>query len=250
MKLTETEIIHNWNELMNFIEDNFKGDRQTKLKAMYTDFEDRMAMAPASSVNHYHNAIPGGYVDHVLRVIKCAQEVYKLWKRMGADMDGYTEEELLFVALNHDIGKMGFPGEGNEIYIPNDSDWHVKNQGKIYKHNPKNPFALVNDLSIWLLQHYDINFSFNEMIGIKLTDGLYDESNKPYFISRMPDSKLRFNMPYVMHQADLMAARIEYEMWAQNQPAPGKKKPPVKKKATPKEVTTAKNAINFDDFFS
>ena len=66
------------------------------------------------------------------------------------------------------------------------------------------------------------------MIGIKCTDGLYDESNKPYFISRMKESKLRINLPYVMHQADLMAARIEYEMWAKDDP----KIMPKKKKAT------------------
>jgi hypothetical protein len=100
--------------------------------------------------------MPGGYVDHVLRVIECAQEVYDLWTRMGADMSGYTKEELIFVALNHDIGKMGFPGEGNETYIPNDSEWHRKNMGRMYKVNPNNQFTLVNDLSIWLLQHYDM----------------------------------------------------------------------------------------------
>jgi hypothetical protein len=133
---------------------------------------------------------------------------------MGADMSGYTQEELIFVALNHDIGKMGFPGEGNETYLPNDSEWHRKNMGKIYKVNPNNQFTLVNDLSIWLLQHYGISITWNEMLGIKLTDGLYDENNKPYFMSRTADSKLKTNLGFVMHQADCMAARIEYEMWA------------------------------------
>ena len=109
---------------------------------------------------------------------------------------------------------MGFPGEGNETYIPNDSEWHRKNMGKVYKVNPNNQFTLVNDLSIWLLQHYGIAITWNEMLGIKLTDGLYDENNKPYFMSRTADSKLKTNLGYVMHQADCMAARIEYEMWA------------------------------------
>ena len=65
------------------------------------------------------------------------------------------------------------------------------------------------------------------MISIKCTDGLYDESNKAYFISRMKESKLRINLPYVMHQADLMAARIEYEMWVKDEPtlSPPKQKP-------------------------
>ena len=218
MKLTAEQIVQNWEDLIKFINDNFTGERKEKLLAMYTDLEDRMSMQPASSIDHYHNAFEGGYVDHVLRVIKCAKQVYKLWTEMGADMSGYTQEELLFVALNHDIGKMGFPGEGNETYIPNDSEWHRKNMGRMYKVNPNNQFTLVNDLSIWLLQHYGISITWNEMLGIKLTDGLYDENNKPYFMSRTADSKLKTNLGFVMHQADCMAARIEYEMWAKTKP--------------------------------
>jgi len=227
MSLKAEEISNNWNSLLTVIETEFSGDRKEKLLSLYNKYEDRISIAPASSVDHYHNAFIGGYVDHVLRVIRNAKEVYKLWAASGADMSGYTREELVFVALNHDLGKIGFPGDGNEVYIHNDSEWHRKNQGKIFKVNPNNPFALVNDLSVWLLQHHDIKISFNEMVGIKCTDGLYDESNKACFISRMKESKLRTNLPYVMHQADLMAARIEYEMWAKDEPTVStpKKKP-------------------------
>ena len=246
MKLTAEQIVENWNDLLKVIDDNFKGDRKDKLKAMYLDLEDRMSMQPASSFDHYHNAFEGGYVDHVLRVIKCAKHVYPLWKSMGSDCEGYTEEELIFVALNHDIGKMGFPGEGNEIYIPNDSEWHRKNQGKMYKINPNNAFSLVNDLSIYLLQHYNISITWNEMLAIKLTDGLYDESNKPYFMSRTADSKLKTNLGYVMHQADSMAARIEFEMWYKNKPG---QSAPIKKQYPKKELTDSKTAVNAQEMF-
>ena len=246
MKLTAETIVQNWTDLIKVIDDNFKGDRKDKLKAMYLDLEDRMSMQPASSFDHYHNAFEGGYVDHVLRVIKCAKHVYALWKDMGSDMSGYTEEELIFVALNHDIGKMGFPGEGNEIYIPNDSEWHRKNQGKMYKINPNNDFSLVNDLSIWLLQHYNISITWNEMLGIKLTDGLYDESNKPYFMSRTADSKLKTNLGYVMHQADCMAARIEFEMWYKDNPAGAE---PIKKQYAKKTLSDSTVSVNAQEMF-
>ncbi len=75
MKLTAEQIVHNWNDLMKVIDDNFEGERKNKLKSMYTDLEDRMSMQPASSIDHYHNAFEGGYVDHVLRVVKCAKQV-------------------------------------------------------------------------------------------------------------------------------------------------------------------------------
>ena len=100
MKLTAEQIAQNWDELLTVIKTEFTGSRKDNLLAMYTDLEDRMSVQPASSFDHYHNAFEGGYVDHVLRVIKCAKQVYKLWTEMGADMSGYIEEELLFVALN------------------------------------------------------------------------------------------------------------------------------------------------------
>jgi len=242
MKLTADQIAQNWDELLNIIKTEFTGDRKVKLLAMYNDLEDRMAMSPASSFNHYHNAFPGGYVEHVLRVVKCAQEVHMLWTKMGGDMTGYTKEELMFTALNHDIGKMGFPGQGNEVFQWNDSEWHRKNQGKEYKINPNNPFTLVNDLSIWLLQHYGIEISWNEMLGIKLTDGLYDDSNKPYFISRSADAKLKTNLGYVMHQADSMAARIEYERWNNNKP--------ITTNVPKKKITSPQTQINANKMFN
>ena len=247
MKLTAEQIVQNWERLLEVIKTEFTGERQTKLLSMYTDLEDRMSTQPASSIDHYHNAFDGGYVDHVLRVIECAQEVYDLWTRMGADMSGYTKEELMFTALNHDIGKMGFPGEGNETYIPNDSEWHRKNMGRMYKVNPNNQFTLVNDLSIWLLQHYGISITWNEMLGIKLTDGLYDESNKPYFMSRTADSKLKTNLGFVMHQADCMAARIEFERWNNNKPIVTTV---IRKTKTITNPQTKVNATKlFDDLF-
>ena len=39
----------------------------------------------------------------------------------------------------------------------------------------------VPDRSLLLLNEFGITFNQNEMMGIKLHDGLYDDSNKPYF---------------------------------------------------------------------
>lgn len=248
MNLTAEQILDNWKSLMSVIEDNFKGERRDRLKAMYEDLSDRMTVAPASSYEHFHNAFEGGYVDHVLRVIKCAGHVYETWKEMGADVSGFSKEELVFCALNHDLGKMGFPGEGNEVYQVNDSEWHRKNQGKLYKVNTKNPFALVNDLSIWLLQHYKIEVSWEEYLGIKLTDGLYDESNKPYFISRSPEAKLRTNLGLILHQADSMAARIEYERWSSGTPQKSENLYNIKKQKLSEQSAVDVEKI-FNDLF-
>ena len=49
------------------------------------------------------------------------------------------------------------------------------------------------------------------MLTIQTHDGLYDEGNKKYLVNYMPEQKPRTSLPYIVHQADLMAARIEFE---------------------------------------
>lgn len=211
--LDAEKINSNWQRFRAEIDANFP-TRATELHAMYNEFEDRIVMMPASSMEHFHNAFAGGYVDHVLRVMDCAKTLYETWKSAGACVDGYTFEELMFAAMHHDLGKVGFPGDGNEVYQIETSDWHRKNQGKLYKANSNIPFTMVPDLSVWLLQEYGIKLSWNEFQAIKIHDGMYDEANKPYFVARSPQAKLKTNMPIILHHADHMASILEYERWS------------------------------------
>ena len=210
--LEAEKIKQNWERYRDLVNELFP-TRKDALNKMYDDFEERMVFMPASSMEHFHNAFAGGYVDHVLRVMDCALTLHNTWTVSGADMSGYTEEELMFAAMHHDLGKVGFPGDGNEVYQIETSDWHRKNQGKLYKTNPNIPFAMVPDLSIWLLQEFNVKMSWVEYQAIKIHDGMYDDANKPYFVSRSPQSKLKTNLPIILHHADHMASVIEFERW-------------------------------------
>ena len=210
--LQAEKIKSNWEQFRKEI-DTFFPTRKAQLHKMYDELEDRIVMMPASSIAHFHNAFAGGYVDHVLRVMECSRNLYATWQASGADMSGYTMEELMFAAMHHDLGKVGFPGEGNEVYQIETSDWHRKNQNKMYRHNENIPFTMVPDLSIWLLQEYDVKMSWTEYQAIKIHDGMYDDANKPYFVARSAQAKLKTNLPIVLHHADHMAAQIEFERW-------------------------------------
>ena len=212
--LEAEKIKSNWEGYRGLVNNLFP-TRKDALNKMYDELEDRMVFMPASSMEHFHNAFAGGYVDHVLRVMDCVETLHEAWAGMGANMAGYTFEEMMFAAMHHDLGKAGFPGNGNEVYQTETSDWHRKNQGKLYKTNAAIPFAMVPDLSVWLLQEYDVKLSWTEYQAIKIHDGMYDEANKPYFVSRSPQSKLKTNLPIILHHADHMASTIEYERWKQ-----------------------------------
>ena len=209
MNLTAEQIQDNWNELMSYIEDYISSPRKEQLIDFYNKFQERIILMPAAHKKEYHNAFPGGYVEHVNRVIKCSLKQSELWIEMGVDDSTYTLEELVFSALNHDLGKMG--SEEEESYIPQTDQWRKDKLGEDYTFNTKIPFASVPDRGLFLLQSHGIQYSFNEMITIQTHDGLYDEANKKYLMPYMPEQKPRTALPFIVHQGDLMAARIEWE---------------------------------------
>lgn len=77
---------------------------------------------------------------------------------------------------------------------------------------------------------------------------MYEEANKPYYVGWNPDSALRTNIPYVLHQADMMASRIEketnYLLNETNAPAPK-----VKKSTAFKEADKESLKNTFDQLF-
>ena len=209
-ELTPEQIQHNWGNLRQLIDAEFTGERLEKLNEMYDYFEERMMFAPASGKEHYHNAHAGGYVEHVIHVTTSAIQIKQLWEKNGATIN-FTDEELVMAALHHDLGKIGDLAE--DYYTPNDSDWHRKNQGLVYKHNGNLQYMTVTDRALFLLQHFGITISENEYIGLMLTDGLYEEANKSYYIGYTADRSLKTNIAYILHQADMMATHIEFDQW-------------------------------------
>ena len=123
--------------------------------------------------------------------------------------DTYTEEELFVAALNHDLGKIG--SLEHVSVVPSTDEWRKKNLGEMYTFNTNNEYMTVPDRSLFLLQQAGIQLTTNEWIAIKTHDGLYDQANEAYLKGFMPETKPRTSLPFILHQADLMAARIEFE---------------------------------------
>ena len=209
MKLTAEQIQENWDIFMRNISSFITGERKEKLIEFYEQYAERIMLMPAAHKKEYHNAFPGGYVEHVNRVVRCALKQYDLWKEEGCDMTTFTIEELVFSAINHDLGKMG--DSDHEAYIPQDDKWRKEKLGEDYKFNTQLAFASIPDRGLFMLQSHGIPYSFNEMLAIQTHDGLYDDANKKYLFAYMPEQKPRTSLPFILHQADLMAARIEFE---------------------------------------
>ena len=210
MSLTAEQLQSNWIEFNTNIETYITGDRKQRLLDFYKKYEERVILMPAAHKKEYHSAFPGGYVDHVNRVVKAALSMSAVWEGFGCDMTTFTQEELVFSAINHDIGKMG--DSEHEAYIPQTDNWRREKLGEEYMFNKKLAFAAVPDRGLFLLQEHDIKYTFNEMIAIQTHDGLYDSANEKYLKGFMPEQKPRTSLPFILHQADMMAARIEFEI--------------------------------------
>ena len=221
MVLTAEQVKANYDVLLGGIDKYITGDRKGQFTDFYTKLDDRIALLPASHKKAYHNCFPGGYVDHVVRVITAAFKLHSLWQEMGTK-DTYTEEELFVSALNHDLGKIGSIDETS--VHPSTDEWRKKNLGEMYTFNTKIEYMTVPDRSLFLLQQAGIQLTTNEWITIKTHDGLYDDANKAYLKSFMPETKPRTSLPFIIHQADLMASRIEFEReWLDTFSGPAKK---------------------------
>ena len=206
--LTAEELQQNFTKLIGYIDKHITGERKEQLKKLYEDHAERIMFMPASGTEHYHNCFTGGYVDHVNRVVKGALGLHNVWFKMGVAIT-YSIEELVFACINHDLGKFGTVEE--EAYLEQTDQWRKDKLNEAYMFNDKLEYMSVPDRSLMLLMQHGIEFSKNEMLAIKLHDGLYDEANKPYLINWLPEQKPRTSLIYIVHQADLMAARIEFE---------------------------------------
>lgn len=145
-----------------------------------------------------------------MHVIKLSYACKKVFEIAGAQID-FTDEEMVFSAMHHDLGKLGDPAFG-EYYVPQDQDWKFR-KGEFYKMNANLPYMEVTDRAVFLLQKFGVTMTWKEYLGIKLADGLFNEATAKYLIQYNPEQYLKTNLPRVIHMADYTACRAEYDSW-------------------------------------
>ena len=185
-------IEENWNEFCRWCSQ--LGDRAAPIEKMLNDLGERAAIAPASSRVEFHNAFPGGLVDHSLRVLDYAVKLATALKVR------VSKESLIIAALFHDWGKVG--NLSGDLYLPESSDWHRDKLGQMYSNNHSIPFMHNAVRGLWLLSQYNVKLTEEEWLAILLNDGQYADENKGY---GMKEPKLAL----LIHTADRWAASLE-----------------------------------------
>ena len=168
MSLDQTKIVENTKKYF---------ETATKLGFMnnelMTFLGEGIIKAPASSMVDYHNAFEGGLVDHLLRVAKYAVIINNA---LPAD-ERVDQTSLLKVCLLHQIGK-------TNMYVPCTSEWHRKNQGKMYEFNDDITSMRVGERSLYYALSYGLKLNEEEAAAI-LNFGKVDDKMSEYHNSML-----------------------------------------------------------------
>ena len=181
MSLSPEAIASNFDKYRQLMET--LGDRAPAALAMVDALGEQLALCPASSRKEYHNAFPGGLVEHSLRVLT---NTMRLVKAYGWDV---PKDSLIISCLLHDIGKVGLAnddGTVSDYYVPQDSDWHREKLGEMYKHNKDMQFMSTPQRSVHLCQQFGLRLKTDEYLAILLNDGFVLDENKPYCLKTSP----------------------------------------------------------------
>lgn len=111
--------------------------------------------APASSMLDYHNSFEGGLIDHLLNVAKYAVLINKSLP-LNEQVD---QTSLLKVCFLHQIGKA-------KLYTACTSEWHRKNQGKMYEFNDGLTSMRVGERSAYYATSHGVKLTEEEFVAI------------------------------------------------------------------------------------
>ena len=123
--------------------------------------------SPAST--RFHLAEDGGLLRHSVNV---ARTLLKLRETLAPDL---PLESCVIVALFHDLGKVGMPGR--PYYLPNPSEWHVRNRGIRYIVNGDIVHMDIATRSLFLIAQH-LPLSDNEAQAVRYHDGQYIVENQ------------------------------------------------------------------------
>ena len=133
-------------------------------------FGDRLILSPRG-LTEEDGGIAGELVGFSLRVASAAKSLSTSF--------GHTKS-LVKVALLHELGKLGNPEEGTELFIPQDSDWHRDKLGQMYKYNEKCPKMNTAHRTLWILSHLGFDLTREEWVAVNVSQGMHLPENQFY----------------------------------------------------------------------
>ena len=242
--MTAEKILENWNKLLKIIEDNFSGTLKENILKLHKHFEERIIEAPASGRPDYHNCFPGGYLDHVLRIIETGLDVKQQFIKMGVEVT-CSDSDIILAAMFHDLGKVG--DLEHPYYIVQTDEWRRNKLNEFYTYSKELENLSVTDRALWLLQHFDIKVSTEVWKAIKMSDGMFDAGNENYYRT---SSDSRNILHYIVLFGDWMSTVAEKQHYIQGNVEKQEKIEETKKEFNKKNLSVDDMKNEFDKLFA
>ena len=239
--INQEQMDNNWKELMSIIDKHFEGEQKENILKLHSDFEDEYKTAPASGRPNYHNCFKGGYLDHVLHVIKNSLMIKKLYEKNGVKSI-HSDSDVVLAAMFHDLGKLG---DGTQPYYKYQTDdWRRKKLNEWYTHNKDLDFMTVHDRALWILAKYNVDLNQHVYKAILCADGLFDPAAETYFRAY---NDTRHCLGSIIHFGDWLSTICEKQTWLQSEEEHSDEAV-EKRKTSDKDIKNMK--AKFDELFA
>ena len=117
--------------------------------------------APASNMESMYNAFPGGLIDYIITVTKYGINLNDILP----ESQRVDKKSIIKVCFLHQLGKV-------KLYKFCESEWHRKNQGKMYDFNEDLVSMRVGERSAYYSLRYGVELSDEEYQSILNYDKL------------------------------------------------------------------------------
>jgi 23S rRNA maturation-related 3'-5' exoribonuclease YhaM len=144
------------------------GERAAEIQRFETFLETETSWLTSPASTRFHLPLAGGLVEHSLNV---ARTLLRLRDTLAPDL---SAESCVIVGLYHDVGKVGMPWK--PYYLPNPSEWHVRNRGANYIVNQDLVHMDIATRSLFLVAQH-IQLTDEEAQAIRYHDGQYIDEN-------------------------------------------------------------------------
>ncbi len=144
------------------------GNRAAEIQRFEAFLETETSWLTSPASTRFHLPHAGGLVEHSMNV---ARTLLRLRDTLAPDL---SAESCVVVGLYHDVGKVGMPGK--PYYLPNPSEWHVRNRGANYIVNQDLVHMDIATRSLFLVAQH-IHLTDEEAQAIRYHDGQYIDEN-------------------------------------------------------------------------
>ena len=130
--------------------------------------------SPASNMESMYNAFPGGLIDYLLKVTKYSIYINNcLPEKLRTD-----QSSVIKVCFLHQIGK-------TKLFKFCESEWHRKNQGKMYEFNEDLVSMRIGERSIYYCMENGVKLNEEEYQAIVNYDKSDDDKQSKWYSSSL-----------------------------------------------------------------